>query len=99
VTIETVATTDRKWTGDAVAGAEFRHRSADGHDFARELVAHDRADVQAGLATVVNVQVRAANAGAENADDGISRGEERRVGDGFAGNLFDASKDKGLHLQ
>jgi len=60
--------------------------AARGHDAAHQLVTHDGAVVDAGLATVVDVEVRSAKAGALDLDERVVVADQGGLRDGFVAN-------------
>jgi hypothetical protein len=64
---------------------------------AGEFVSHHGSRIKSLFSAVINVQIRAANRGEMDFDNGIAGRFDFRVGDGFVVNVFDAVKGERVH--
>src|SRR6185369_6091606 len=80
---EAAAAGDGEGDDHAVAEREVLDLAAELDDLAHELVAQDVPLLHGGDVAVVEVEVRAADRGRGDADDGVAPVQDRRVGDVF----------------
>jgi hypothetical protein len=95
--IEARTAAGRERTDDAIAYRQRLHRTTHLDNFAEELVTHDSANIEAGFAAEVWVQVRAADRSQLHPDKDIARIANLWLGDVLQHDVTDAAKGDRSH--
>jgi hypothetical protein len=94
---EAVAARDRERNDHAITDRQVLHLRPQLDDLAHELMAEDVAGLERRDVTAVQVQIRSADAGGGDFDDGVTRVEDLGLGHVLHPHVFCAAPGQGFH--